>query len=309
MDLLETLVVARTGDIGGFAVRRALPSVKRRMVGPFVFLDQMGPAEFIIGHGLDVRPHPHIGLATVTYLFEGEILHRDSLGTVQPIQPGAVNWMTAGRGISHSERTAPELRARGFNLFGIQSWVALPAHAEEADPAFVHHPVDDLPVIEGEGKATYANGMVYEGGFRNARNHGQGRMTYPDGYVYTGAWADGQRHGEGQATYADGTVYTGGFVNGLREGQGKLTTPDGFIYEGGWKAGEIDGKGTATYASGDRYEGSFVAGKRQGQGVMRYASGEVASGQWDQNRLVESGPAPESEATDTPAMPTEAPNP
>ncbi|UEM18540.1 pirin family protein [Skermanella mucosa] len=152
MDLLETLVVARTGDIGGFAVRRALPSVKRRMVGPFVFLDQMGPAEFVIGHGLDVRPHPHIGLATVTYLFEGEILHRDSLGTIQPIQPGAVNWMTAGRGISHSERTAPELRARGFNLFGIQSWVALPAHAEETDPAFVHHPADDLPLIEGEGK-------------------------------------------------------------------------------------------------------------------------------------------------------------
>ncbi|WP_158045269.1 pirin family protein [Skermanella pratensis] len=152
MDLLETLVVARTGDIGGFAVRRALPSVKRRMVGPFVFLDQMGPAEFIIGHGLDVRPHPHIGLATVTYLFEGEILHRDSLGTIQPIQPGAVNWMTAGRGISHSERTAPELRARGFNLFGIQSWVALPAFAEETDPAFTHHPADDLPVIEGEGK-------------------------------------------------------------------------------------------------------------------------------------------------------------
>jgi redox-sensitive bicupin YhaK (pirin superfamily) len=108
---LETLIVARTGDIGGFEVRRALPSVKRRMVGPFVFLDQMGPAEFLIGNGLDVRPHPHIGLATVTYLFDGEILHRDSLGTVQPIRPGAVNWMTAGSGISHSERTAPELRA------------------------------------------------------------------------------------------------------------------------------------------------------------------------------------------------------
>ena len=96
---LETMIVARTGDIGGFEVRRALPSVKRRMVGPFVFLDQMGPAEFLIGHGLDVRPHPHIGLATVTYLFEGEIMHRDSLGTVQPIRPGDVNWMTAGSGI------------------------------------------------------------------------------------------------------------------------------------------------------------------------------------------------------------------
>ena len=149
---LETMIVARTGDIGGFEVRRALPSVKRRMVGPFVFLDQMGPAEFLIGHGLDVRPHPHIGLATVTYLFEGEILHRDSLGTVQPIRPGAVNWMTAGSGIAHSERTAPELRAQGFNLFGIQAWVALPSSAEETAPTFVHYPAKGLPIIQGEGK-------------------------------------------------------------------------------------------------------------------------------------------------------------
>jgi redox-sensitive bicupin YhaK (pirin superfamily) len=149
---LDTLVVARTGDIGGFEVRRALPSVKRRMVGPFVFLDQMGPGEFLTGKGLDVRPHPHIGLSTVTYLFQGEILHRDSLGTVKTIQPGAINWMTAGRGISHSERTGPELRATGSNLYGIQSWVALPHHLEETDPAFVHYPVHDLPVIEDEGK-------------------------------------------------------------------------------------------------------------------------------------------------------------
>jgi redox-sensitive bicupin YhaK (pirin superfamily) len=149
---LETMIVARTGDIGGFQVRRALPSVKRRMVGPFVFLDQMGPAEFLIGHGLDVRPHPHIGLATVTYLFEGEIMHRDSLGTVQAIRPGAVNWMTAGSGIAHSERTAPELRAQGFNLFGIQAWIALPSNAEETAPAFVHHPASKLPIIQAEGK-------------------------------------------------------------------------------------------------------------------------------------------------------------
>src|SRR5919106_6815781 len=133
---LETMIVARTGDIGGFQVRRALPSVKRRMVGPFVFLDQMGPAEFLIGHGLDVRPHPHIGLATVTYLFEGEILHRDSLGTVQPIRPGEVNWMTAGRGIVHSERTPPALRPAGPEAFGIQVWVGLPAAQEELEPSF-----------------------------------------------------------------------------------------------------------------------------------------------------------------------------
>ena len=111
------------------SVRRALPSAQRMMVGPFIFFDQMGPAHFTNGRGLDVRPHPHIGLATVTYLFEGEILHRDSLGAVQPIRPGEVNWMTAGRGIVHSERTAPDVRARGGALHGIQVWVALPRSA------------------------------------------------------------------------------------------------------------------------------------------------------------------------------------
>ena len=149
---LETVIVPRTSDLGGgFEVRRALPSRRRRMVGPFIFFDQMGPIVLRAGSGLDVRPHPHIGLATVTYLFEGEILHRDSLGTVQPIQPGAVNWMTAGSGITHSERTGPEVRARGGPLFGIQSWVALPQADEETAPAFAHHDRDSLPVIEGEG--------------------------------------------------------------------------------------------------------------------------------------------------------------
>src|SRR5689334_12689013 len=136
-DGLETVVVPRTADLGdGFTVRRALPSAQRRMVGPFVFLDQMGPAQLRPGGGLDVRPHPHIGLATVTYLFEGEILHRDSLGSVQPIRAGELNWMTAGRGITHSERTAPEMRATGSRLFGIQTWVGLPNAQEETAPAF-----------------------------------------------------------------------------------------------------------------------------------------------------------------------------
>lgn len=149
---LETVIVPRTSDLGdGFTVRRALPSRQRRMVGPFIFFDQMGPILLGPGRGLDVRPHPHIGLATVTYLFEGEILHRDSLGTVQPIEPGAVNWMTAGRGIAHSERTTPEVRARGGPLFGIQSWVALPKADEETVPAFSHHHRDSLPVLEGDG--------------------------------------------------------------------------------------------------------------------------------------------------------------
>lgn len=140
-----------THDLGGFAVRRLLPFHARRMVGPFVFFDHMGPADFPPGAGIDVRPHPHIGLATVTYLFEGEIRHRDSLGTVRDIGPGAVNWMTAGRGIVHSERTAPELRARGHRLHGIQSWVALPLAEEETAPAFAHHPADTLPSIAFDG--------------------------------------------------------------------------------------------------------------------------------------------------------------
>jgi hypothetical protein len=148
---IETVVVPRAHDIGGFEVRRALPSRERRLVGPFVFFDQMGPGEFLLGRGLDVRPHPHIGLATVTYLFRGEILHRDSLGTALPIRPGAVNWMTAGRGIAHSERTPAELRAGTSELFGIQAWVALPAAHEETVPAFAHHPAETMPVVEADG--------------------------------------------------------------------------------------------------------------------------------------------------------------
>lgn len=151
-DLIETVIVPRARDLGGFEVRRALPSAHRQMVGPFIFFDQMGPAEFLIGNGIDVRPHPHIGLATVTYLFQGEIWHRDSLGTSAPIRPGEVNLMTAGSGIVHSERTSPEEKARPHELYGIQAWAALPKSHEEGAPAFVHHGVDELPRITGEGK-------------------------------------------------------------------------------------------------------------------------------------------------------------
>lgn len=152
-DGVEIVIVPRSSDLGGgFKVQRALPSARRRMVGPFVFLDQMGPTILKSGSGLDVRPHPHIGLATVTYLFTGEILHRDSLGMVQPIRPGAVNWMTAGRGIVHSERTPPEQRAADSPLFGLQSWVALPERQEEIAPSFSHHEAAVLPVLEAEGK-------------------------------------------------------------------------------------------------------------------------------------------------------------
>ena len=151
-DAIERVIVPRTSDLGGFFVRRALPSAQRRMVGPFIFFDHMGPAEFREGQGIDVRPHPHIGLATVTYLFAGEIMHRDSLGSIAAIEPGAVNWMTAGRGIAHSERTASDHRVAGEPLHGLQCWVALPAAAEEGTPSFVHYEADELPVATGEGK-------------------------------------------------------------------------------------------------------------------------------------------------------------
>ncbi|MDP2409446.1 MAG: pirin family protein [Pseudolabrys sp.] len=153
-EAIAHVVVPRTVDLGdGFSVRRALPSVRSRMVGPFIFFDHFGPAEFKAGTGLDVRPHPHIGLATVTYLFDGEIMHRDSLGTAAPIRPGEVNWMTAGRGIVHSERTGPELRSTGSPIHGLQMWVALPQAKEEMEAGFAHHEVAAFPMIKDTGKS------------------------------------------------------------------------------------------------------------------------------------------------------------
>jgi redox-sensitive bicupin YhaK (pirin superfamily) len=146
-DAIDLVIVPRSVDVGHFAVRRALPHVNRRMVGPFIFFDQ-----FHAGQGIDVRPHPHIGLATVTFLFDGEIMHRDSLGTAAAIRPGEVNWMTAGRGIVHSERTAPDHRREGEPIHGLQCWVALPATEEEAAPGFAHHDSAALPIVSEEGK-------------------------------------------------------------------------------------------------------------------------------------------------------------
>jgi len=142
-----SFIPARAHDLGGFSVRRALPTVQRRLVGPFIFWDHMGPVHLEPGHGMDVRPHPHIDLATVTYLFEGEIVHKDSLGSDQAIQPGDVNWMTAGRGIVHSERTGAERRKSGSSVHGIQSWVALPTELEESEPAFQHVAGKSLPEV------------------------------------------------------------------------------------------------------------------------------------------------------------------
>ncbi len=206
---LEILIVPRTHDIGGFEVRRALPSARRRMVGPFIFWDQMGPAELKPGHGLDVRPHPHIGLATVTYLFDGEILHRDSVGSVQAIRPGAVNWMTAGRGIAHSERSGDETRRTGQRVFGIQSWMALPKAHEEAEPGFVHHPAEALPVVEGEGKRV----RVIAGQAYGARSPLKTftETLYVDAQLDPGARLPvPAEHAERAIHVAEGTVTVGG---------------------------------------------------------------------------------------------------
>jgi len=152
IDAVDMIILPPVRDLGdGFTVRRALPSAHRRTVGPFIFFDQAGPVTFSAGEGLDVRPHPHIGLATVTYLLQGELLHRDSLGSVQTIRPGAVNWMTAGRGIVHSERTGEDVRSAGGPLFGLQTWVALPKQHEETAPAFFHHEASDIPQADAGG--------------------------------------------------------------------------------------------------------------------------------------------------------------
>ena len=161
-DAIETVIVPRARDLGGFEVRRALPSAQRQMVGPFIFFDQMGPALMQPGIGVNVRPHPHIGLSTVTWLFDGSIFHRDSLGSEQPIAPGELNWMTAGRGIVHSERTIAAELANERRLFGIQSWVALPKQYEDTAPGFSHVAMEKLPLIEDRGiRARIIAGSLY----------------------------------------------------------------------------------------------------------------------------------------------------
>lgn len=149
--MIELIIPARSKDLGGFSVRRILPFSQKHMVGPFIFLDHFGPMTFSPGQGIDVRPHPHIGLATMSYLFEGQILHRDSLGSEQIIQAGEVNWMVAGRGIVHSERTVAEDQVRDHALHGLQSWVALPVEHETCDPQFFHYAYSDLPELSLRG--------------------------------------------------------------------------------------------------------------------------------------------------------------
>jgi len=159
---IELLIEPAEKNLGEFTVRRALPDKRRQRVGPFIFFDHMGPAEFPPGTGVNVRSHPHIGLATITFLFEGEILHRDNLGYVQAIRPGEINWMTAGKGIVHSEKVSPEILASGQKLHGLQTWVALPIETEETEPRFEHYSADGIPVLEQDGaNITVVIGTAY----------------------------------------------------------------------------------------------------------------------------------------------------
>ena len=208
---LQSVIVPRPRDLGGFEVRRVLPSLERRSVGPFVFFDQMGPAELAPGQGIDVRPHPHIGLATVTYLFAGRIMHRDSLGTVQPIEPGEVNWMTAGRGIVHSERSDTEDRKRPQKLYGIQIWVALPNQHEETDADFAHYAAESLPLIEDEGKTIRVIAGSCFGKTSPVKTFSS--LFYADALLQPGAsLALGNEYEERAIYLLEGTVEIGGQI-------------------------------------------------------------------------------------------------
>jgi redox-sensitive bicupin YhaK (pirin superfamily) len=217
-EAIAQVIAPRTVDLGdGFSVRRALPSARTRMVGPFIFFDHFGPAEFRAGNGLDVRPHPHIGLATVTYLFDGEIMHRDSLGSAVAIKPGEVNWMTAGRGIVHSERTGAELRKSGSPIHGLQMWVALPAAKEEVEAAFAHHAVSEFPLVRDNGMSVrVVVGSLYGASSPVPTLH---ETIFADAHLAAGSTLPLDATHEERAIYVlDGTVD----IAGDRFGPGRL---------------------------------------------------------------------------------------
>jgi redox-sensitive bicupin YhaK (pirin superfamily) len=212
--MIDLTLEASRRDLGGFEVARVLPQPRRRMVGPFVFFDHMGPVDFRAGipRSVDVRPHPHIGLATVTYLFDGEIMHRDSLGSQQPIRPGEVNWMTAGHGITHSERFE-QARAQGGRLHGIQAWVALPREHEEIEPAFAHHGAEDLPTYQGAG--LWARLVAGEAFGASAKVHTHSPLFYIHWELEAGGEAElPAQYPERAAYVARGEVEIGGHVAG-----------------------------------------------------------------------------------------------
>lgn len=230
---IKTVIRPKAKDIGGFEVRRALPSAEARTVGPFIFFDQMGPAVFGTGEGIDVRPHPHIGLSTLTWLIEGEIMHRDSLGYTQPIRPGEINWMTAGNGIVHSERTPDDVRARGHALLGLQVWMALPEDKQEIAPSFQHYGADSLTsVTVGESTITVVAGDAFGAQSPVAV---YSRTLYADIHMNAGAALDIPSQHEERAIYViKGSVtlgeedYSEATMIVLREGEDvPVKTKDG----------------------------------------------------------------------------------
>lgn len=249
-DVIETLIVPRARDIGGFEVRRALPSRQRQMVGPFVFFDQMGPAEFITAQGIDVRPHPHIGLGTVTYLYQGEFEHRDSLGTQQMIYPGEVNWMLAGRGVTHSERTSEATRAVPHSLSGIQTWVALPEDKEDMAPDFEHHKKEALPFIQDGGASVRL--ILGTGWGEAAPVTMQSEIFYADVALQAGAQFPLPDDHEDRGLYIlDGSIEVAGDV--FEAGQMMVFRPgDKLSIKGGAQGARLMALGGATL-NGPRY--------------------------------------------------------
>ncbi|HEY8003365.1 MAG TPA: pirin family protein [Phenylobacterium sp.] len=223
--MIELVIDQRRKDLGGFEVGRVLPFHSHRMVGPFIFFDHMGPARFQPGfpRTVDVRPHPHIGLSTVSYLFEGSMTHRDSVGSTEVIYPGEVNWMTAGRGITHSERFE-DLRAHGGTMHGIQAWVALPTEAEETDPAFAHHGADDLPTYESPDGKLWARLVAGRAFGAEAKVKTHSPMFYIHWALKAGGQADiGPEYPERAAYVAQGVVEVDG--RQLNAGQMAVLSP------------------------------------------------------------------------------------
>ena len=257
LDAIETLIVPRARDLGGFEVRRALPAPNRQMVGPFIFFDQAGPAELLTGQGIDVRPHPHIGLGTVTYLFGGDFHHRDSTGADQIIRPGALNWMVAGRGVTHSERTSATARSGPNALFGIQTWIALPESHEDVAPSFEHH-----------GKAAPAT-MFSETFYADVRLEPGSRLPLPDDHEDRGIYVV-----EGSISVA-GRDYAAAQIMVFRPG-------DRITVAAGERGARLMILGGATLA-GPRYIGwNFVASSKE---RIEAAKAEWRAQDWGQGRF------------------------
>lgn len=280
VDSIETIIIPRARDLGGFEVRRALPAPQRQMVGPFVFFDQAGPAEFLTGGGIDVRPHPHIGLATVTYLYQGEFEHRDSLGTHQMIYPGEVNLMTAGHGITHSERTSVETRKAPHSLFGIQTWLALPEQVEEDAARFEHQGKDALPLLDGEGKQVRV--ILGDAWGARAPVKVQSEMFYADALLEPGAKMPMPDNHEDRGAYVlDGSVSIAGQV--FEAGRMMVFRPgDAITLTAGAAGARLMLLGGATM-NGPRYIWwNFVASSRE---KIEAAKQAWAEGDWQHGRF------------------------